>query len=79
MLIFFKKGQDEVNITIEIKADDTPEVAEIFTVNLVNVSGMDRLQTGAVSTVYSNLFYLSVSTCGAIGQFCGPYFTVVGP
>ena len=50
---FFKKGQDEVNITIEIKADDTPEVAEIFTVNLVNVSGMDRLQTGAVSTMYS--------------------------
>ena len=46
---FCPKGHDEVNITIEIKADDTPEVAEIFTVNLVNVSGMDRLQTGAVS------------------------------
>lgn len=38
-----------MNITIEIKADDTPEVAEAFTVNLVNVTGMDKLQVGAVS------------------------------
>lgn len=38
-----------MNISIEIKPDDTPEVAEIFTVNLVNVSEMDRLQIGAVS------------------------------
>ncbi|XP_015763361.1 PREDICTED: G-protein coupled receptor 98-like [Acropora digitifera] len=45
--VVFEEGQDEVNITIEIKADDTPEVAETFTVNLVNVSGMDTLQVGA--------------------------------
>ena len=49
LLTYKPKGQDEVNITIEIKADDTPEVAETFTVNLVNVSGMDTLQVGAVS------------------------------
>ena len=42
-----------MNITIEIKPDDTPEVAEIFTVNLVNVSDLDRIQTGAVSISYT--------------------------
>ena len=46
---FYLEGHDEVNITIEIKPDNTPEVAETFTVNLVNVSNLDRLQTGAVS------------------------------
>ena len=53
--LFYPKGHDEVNITIEIKPDDTPEVAEVFTVNLVNVSGVDRLQAGAVSTL--KLYY----------------------
>ena len=46
---FYLEGHDEVNITIEIKPDSTPEVAETFTVNLVNVSNLDRLQKGAVS------------------------------
>ncbi|XP_068693739.1 adhesion G-protein coupled receptor V1-like isoform X3 [Montipora foliosa] len=45
--VVFEEGHDEVNISIEIKPDDTPEVAEVFTVNLVNVSGVDRLQAGA--------------------------------
>lgn len=56
---FYLEGHDEVNITIEIKSDNTPEVAEVFTVNLVNVSDLDRLQIGAVSisTVYSGLYY----------------------
>jgi len=51
-----------VNITIEIKADDTPEVAEVFTVNLVNVSGMDRLQIGAVriNLVIESQHFLSI-------------------
>ena len=49
MDLLYLEGHDEVNITIEIKPDDTPEVAEVFTVNLVNVSGLDRLQIGAVS------------------------------
>ena len=49
MALFYFEGHDEVNITIEIKPDTTPEVAEVFTVNLVNVSDLDRLQTGAVS------------------------------
>ena len=49
MCLFILEGHDEVNITIEIKPDDTPEVAEVFTVNLVNVSDLDRIQTGAVS------------------------------
>ena len=49
MDLFYLEGHDEVNITIEIKPDNTPEVAEVFTVNLVNVSNLDRLQIGAVS------------------------------
>ena len=49
MDLFYFEGHDEVNIIIEIKPDNTPEVAEVFTVNLVNVSDLDRLQTGAVS------------------------------
>ena len=49
MHLFCLEGHDEVNITIEIKPDNTPEVAEVFTVNLVNVSDLDRLQIGAVS------------------------------
>ena len=49
MNLFYLEGHDEVNITIEIKPDNTPEVAEVFTVNLVNVSDLDRLQIGAVS------------------------------
>ena len=51
MELFCLEGHDEVNITIEIKPDNTPEVAEVFTVNLVNVSDLDRLQIGAVSIV----------------------------
>ena len=51
MDLFCLEGHDEVNITIEIKPDNTPEVAEVFTVNLVNVSDLDRLQIGAVSKV----------------------------
>ena len=51
MALFCLEGHDEVNITIEIKPDNTPEVAEVFTVNLVNVSDLDRLQIGAVSKV----------------------------
>ena len=49
MDLFYLEGHDEVNITVEIKPDNTPEVAEVFTVNLVNVSNLDRLQIGAVS------------------------------
>ena len=49
MDLFYLEGHDEVNITVEIKPDKTPEVAEVFTVNLVNVSNLDRLQIGAVS------------------------------
>jgi len=52
LLHVYLEGHDEVNITIEIKPDDTPEVAEVFTVNLVNVSDLDRLQIGAVSISY---------------------------
>ena len=51
MDLFCLEGHDEVNITIEIKPDSAPEVAEVFTVNLVNVSDLDRLQIGAVSIV----------------------------
>ena len=51
-MLIYLEGDDEVNITIEIKPDDTPEVAEVFTVNLVNVSDLDRLQIGAVSIFY---------------------------
>ncbi|PFX17387.1 G-protein coupled receptor 98 [Stylophora pistillata] len=47
--VTFEEGHDEVNVTIEIKPDSTPEVAETFTVNLVHVSNLDRLQTGASS------------------------------
>ena len=54
------KGQDEVNITIEIKPDETPEVAEVFTVNLVNVSDMDRIQVGAVR-IYILFFILAMA------------------
>ena len=39
-----------VNLTIEVKPDNTPEVAEVFTVNLMNASNLDRIQEGAVST-----------------------------
>ena len=58
---FDLEGRDEVNITIEIKPDDTPEVPEIFNVNLFNASDLDRLQTGAVSTCISRGFELADS------------------
>lgn len=58
--LFNLEGHDEVNITIEIKPDDTPEVAEIFTVNLVNASDLDRIQKGAVSTPTQGMAYLLI-------------------
>ena len=74
-----------MNITIEIKADDTPEVAEAFTVNLVNVTGMDKLQAGAVSITLRRWEVVVMSTYHASGNsaslrgvdwLCGNYVEI---
>ena len=43
---------------------------------LSEIVGPSLRQTEQIPTAYDDLLYLSVSTRGVIGQFCGPYFTV---
>ena len=73
-----------MNITIEIKADDTAEVAEAFTVNLMNVSGMDKLQVGAVSItsrrwpVLNNLGFTLKASKSANGDNPDSLVSIIG-